>query len=88
MYTFMAAVDPETKSADQTVFSALFLVSALFLILICSAAFIRWHIKFKRELRYVNQRIQQSLNERERMHYIRRRRRLYLSIIPFVKYKH
>ena len=42
--------------------------------------------KFQRELRHLNSRIEQSINERERMHYVRRRRRLWLSILPFVKY--
>ena len=83
-----AASDAEVKSTEQTIFSALFLFGALFFIFLFSAWFIRWHAKFKRELRHINQRIQQSINERERMHYIRRRRHLYLSILPFVKYKY
>ena len=85
---YLLAADAQAKSADETVFSALFLVSALFFIFLFSAWFIRWRVKFRRELRYVNQRIDQSLNERERLHYVRRRRRLWLSLIPFVKYKY
>ena len=88
LYRLDVAVDEQSRSADETVFSALFLLCALFLVLMLGAAFIRWHAKFKRELRHVNQRIRDSINERERRHYVRRRRNLFLSILPFVKYKY
>lgn len=45
-----------------------------------------WLPKFQRELRHVNLRIEQARSERERQHYLRRRRRLWLSLIPFVRY--
>jgi hypothetical protein len=45
-----------------------------------------WLNKFTRELKRVNLRMRQSESERERQHYLRRRRELYLSIIPFVRY--
>ena len=45
-----------------------------------------WLPKFQRELRHVNMRIEQARSERERQHYLRRRRRLWLSLIPFVRY--
>ena len=87
LYLLSRSVDEASKAADTKVFTALSFVAALVLVLLLGAAFIHWHTNFKRELRRVNQRIAQSINERERRHYIRRRRRLYLSIIPFVKYK-
>ena len=88
LYLLAVSADEASKAADAKVFTALSFVSALVVVLLLGAAFIHWHTKFKRELRRVNQRIAQSINERERRHYIRRRRRLYLSIIPFVKYKY
>jgi len=41
--------------------------------------------EFKSELRYLNTEIHRT-EGRERKHYIRRRRRLWLSLLPFVKY--
>ena len=63
----------------------LFLAGAvvLFLWIIWFSSFLN---KFQRELKHLNNRIEQALNERERLHYVRRRRRLLLSLIPFVKY--
>ena len=59
-------------------------VIVLFIWVIWFASFLN---KFQRELRHINSRIEQSISERERMHYIRRRRRLLLSLIPFVRYR-
>lgn len=41
---------------------------------------------FSRELRYLNMEIKRTQG-RERKYYIRQRRRLWLSLIPFVKYR-
>ncbi len=41
--------------------------------------------EFKKELRYLNREIKRTRGA-EREHYIRRRNRLWLSLIPFVKY--
>lgn len=40
---------------------------------------------FLRELRYLNNEINRT-EGREREHYIRRKKRLFLSLIPFVRY--
>ena len=40
---------------------------------------------FSRELRYLNREIKRSYGA-ERKHWLRRRRRLWLSLLPFVKY--
>lgn len=40
---------------------------------------------FMRELRYLNQEIARTTG-REQQHYIRRKKRLFLSLIPFVRY--
>lgn len=57
-------------------------VLILGLLLIGIAQFIN---DFSRELKYVNIEINRSTGA-ERRHWIRRRRRLWLSLLPFVKY--
>ena len=47
--------------------------------------FAPWITAFMRELKYVNDEIGRNTG-RERQRWIRRRRRLWLSLIPFVKY--
>ena len=42
-------------------------------------------LEFTRELRYLNSEISRTVGA-ERMHWIRQRRRLWLSLIPFVRY--
>lgn len=83
---FLAAADAvgeeeNTSASMLLLFLAGFIV--LFIWIIWFASFLN---KFQRELKHLNSRIEQSINERERLHYIRRRRRLWLSLIPFVKY--
>lgn len=52
------------------------------LLLIWLASFIN---EFLQELKYLNSEIGRTTGA-ERRHYIRKRRRLWLSLIPFVKY--
>ena len=52
------------------------------LLLIGLAAFVN---DFSQELKYLNNEIGRTTGA-ERRHYIRQRRRLWLSLIPFVKY--
>ena len=73
-------IDDQTSILLAVVGGAVLLVVLVF-------AFVVWLPRFPRELRHLNMRIQQSVSERERQHYIRRRRSLLWSIIPFVKYK-
>ena len=70
---------------DQT-FIAVAVIGGGVLVVVLGVALAVWMNKFNRELKRVNRRIRQSESERERQHYLRRRRGLYLSIIPFVKY--
>ena len=60
------------------VFAALFAI----LLLVSLAKFIN---EFTHELRYLNCEIGRTEGD-ERKYYIRRKRRLWLSILPFVKY--
>ena len=57
-------------------------LAVLLLLIIGTAQFIN---DFSRELKYVNIEINRSRGS-ERRHWIRRRRRLWLSLLPFVKY--
>lgn len=71
---------------DQT-FIVLMVIGAIVLLAVLVVAAVVWWPRFQREYRHLNMRIQQSISERERQHYIRRRRRLLLSLIPFVRYR-
>ena len=71
---------------DQT-FIVLMVIGAIVLLAVLVVAAVMWWPRFQREYNHLNQRIQQAQSERERQHYIRRRRRLLLSLIPFVRYK-
>ena len=50
------------------------------------AVFLPWLRDFRHEMRYINMEIQRNRG-RERDHWIKRKRRLWLSILPFVKYR-
>lgn len=84
-YLLAAANEVGEEQNENAIWLLLFLaaVIVLFIWVIWFASFLN---KFQRELRHINTRIEQSISERERMHYIRRRRRLLLSLIPFVPY--
>lgn len=81
----MNAEEMDVMITDQT-FILLAVVGGCLLLVVLGVAFAVWLNKFTRELKRVNLRIRQSQSERERQHYLRRRRDLYLSIIPFVRY--
>ena len=59
-----------------------FAVFIVILLIIGSASFIN---DFSQELRYLNNEIRRTTGA-ERKHYLRRRRKLWLSLLPFVKY--
>lgn len=71
---------------DQT-FIAIAVVGVMILAAILVVCIANWISRFQQELHRVNQRIRQAQSERERQHYIRRRRRLWLTMIPFVPYE-
>ena len=72
---------------DQT-FILIMVVGACILAVVLFVALAVWMPKFQRELHKVNRYIKDARSERERQHYLKRRRRLWLSLIPFVKYKY
>ena len=73
------ANNPDTELYRLIGFAAVFF---LILLLIGLAQFIN---DFSHELRYLNNEIARTTGA-ERKYWIRRRRRLWLSLIPFVKY--
>lgn len=76
---------PRINAPDTEFYLLIVIVSAiiLFVIIIRLMSFLN---NFMRELRYLNAEIERS-DGNERLHYIRRKRCLWLSLIPFVKYK-
>lgn len=66
-----------------TAFFLFIVISVLALMLI--AIFVRWIINFKNELNYINREIYRSCG-REKKYWIAKKRRLMLSIIPFIRY--
>lgn len=75
---------PETNNFDAELYSLIIIIAAFFVIVLLFelAQFIN---DFSRELRYLNSEIERTTGA-ERRYYIRQRRRLWLSLIPFVKY--
>lgn len=65
---------------DYIIIGALLAAVVLFF-----ALFVPWLRDFRRELRYINMEIQRNTG-REREHWIKRKRRLKLSILPFFHY--
>ncbi|MBR3778986.1 MAG: hypothetical protein IKL13_04625 [Clostridia bacterium] len=71
-------------AGNESVLTILFAIMVVIaLVLIVSFSWLNW---FYRELRYLNSEIKRN-EGREKKRWIKRRRRLWLSIIPFVKYE-
>lgn len=70
---------------DQT-FIVIAVIGLLLIAAMAVFGIVFWAGGFAKELRHLNLRIDQAASERERQYYIRRRKRLILSIIPFVRY--
>lgn len=66
----------------------IWVILALFyflILLILFIAFVSWVIKFSQELNYLKSEISRTHGE-EKKYWINKKRRLWLSIIPFFKY--
>lgn len=66
----------------------IYVVAAIILLILAALAVVRFAIMFqafRRELTYLNNEIART-EGRERQHYIKRKKRLFLSLIPFVGY--
>ena len=85
-FYLLASANDVGEEVNNQAGSLLFFLAGALVLFIGTVWFSSFLNKFQRELKHINSRIEQSVNERERGHYIRRRRRLWLSLIPFVKY--
>jgi len=74
----------EVTPPDHSLYLLLGILAAFFLILLL-AGLISFLDGFTQELDYLNTEIKRSTGE-QRKYWIRQRRRLWLSLIPFVKY--
>ena len=66
-------------------FNSLVYIFAAFVLMVLLVRLVIFINDFSAELKRVNTEIGRTTGN-ERMHYVRKRRRLWLSIIPFVKY--
>ena len=75
---------PETNNSNTELYWLIGIVAAflLMVLLVGLAQFIK---DFSRELRYLNNEVRRTTGS-ERRYYIRQRRKLWLSLIPFVRY--
>lgn len=63
----------------------IFVIFALLMGIPILAAFAKWLLLFNEELEYLKNQIQKT-EGREKRYWIRKRRRLWMSIFPFVRY--
>ena len=71
-------------AANEQVLGVLLIILMLTVVLLAILSpWIRW---FRRELKFINTEIQRNTG-REQQRWLRRRRRLWMSVIPFVKYE-
>ena len=75
---------PEESNLDAGIWFLVGIVAIFFLILLLFGL-VTFINDFSSELRYLNNEIGRTTGE-ERKHWIRQRRRLWLSLIPFVRY--
>lgn len=66
-------------------FYMIFGIVIVFLLVVLIVAFARWVHEFRRELRCLNADIRRTQGK-EQEHWIQMRRKLWLSILPFVRY--
>ena len=72
------------NNPDTELYWLVGIVAAFFLILLLFGL-VSFINDFSQELKYLNNEIRRT-DGAERMHWIRQKRRLWLSLIPFVKY--
>ena len=75
---------PEENNLDTGLYWLVGIVAVFFLILLLFGL-VSFINDFSQELRYLNSEIRRT-DGAERRHWIRQRRRLWLSLIPFVRY--
>ena len=75
---------PQVNNSDTELYCLLGIVAAFFLIVLF-VGFTAFFHNFSQELKYLNNEIRRTSGA-ERRYWIRKKRRLWLSLIPFVKY--
>ena len=75
---------PQANNPDVELYLIIGIVASFFLITLLFGL-VSFFNDFSRELKYINCEIRRTYGS-ERRYWIRRRRRLWLSLIPFVKY--
>lgn len=74
------------QNNSQTLIWCLFSIVALFFLVLLTFKLTSFFYQFSKELKYIKIEIQRNTG-RERKHWIRQKRRLWLSLIPFIKIK-
>ncbi len=75
---------PQANNPDIELYLIIGIVASFFLIVLLFGL-VSFFNDFSRELKYINCEIRRTYGS-ERRYWIHRRRRLWLSLIPFVKY--
>lgn len=75
---------PQANNPDAELYWLIGIVVAFFLFLLLFGL-VSFYNDFSHELKYTNYEIKRT-DDSERRYWIRKRRRLWLSLIPFVKY--
>lgn len=75
---------PQANNPDTELYLLISIIAVFFLFLLLFGL-VSFFNNFFRELKYINCEIQRT-DGSERRYWIRKRRRLWLSLIPFVKY--
>ena len=75
---------PQENNPDYVLYLFSGILAAFFLIIVFVGLIFSFN-DFSRELKYINREIQRNTGAEQR-YWIRKRRRLWLSLIPFVKY--
>lgn len=73
-----------TKESDIVLYVLIGSIVLFFLVLLVVGG-VSFYNRFLRELQDINNEIRRTRGE-ERQHWMRKRRRLWLSLIPFIKY--
>lgn len=73
-----------TKESDIVLYALIGIIALFFLVLLVVGG-VSFYNSFSRELQDINNEIRRTRGE-ERQHWMRKRRRLWLSLIPFIKY--
>jgi|GEM_PF-2536565 len=72
-------------TTGDTLFYLAAAIFALIIIVAILISFVQWIIGFRTEYRYIKNEINRTYG-REKKYWIRQKRRLILSVIPFVRY--